>query len=306
LRVVVTGGSGFIGRRVVGVLADAGHEVTVVSRHGEASRAASGKDVGVDRRARYARGDVSSGDGLVEAMRGHDAVIHLVGIIAEKGRQTFAAVHVGGTSKVIEAAQQAGVRRYLHMSALGADPASRSGYARSKGEAEAVVRSSGLDYTIFRPSLVFGPGDDFFGRVLRNLVSQAPIVPVIGAGEFPFRPVWVGDVARAFLGALEDPSTAGKIFDVTGPREYTFRELLQLELKALGKRKPLVGVPIALMNAAVPLMNLLPNPPITRDQYAMLLAGNTADPEPARRALKLELRPLEGELPGILKGAPLH
>ncbi len=290
LRVLVTGATGFVGKAVVAELLRRGHSVFAGSREGKGLPGAAG-----------VKADVTSQASMLSAVNQvqPDAVVHLVGIIAEKGEQTFGRVHVEGTRNVLSAVP-AGAR-YLHMSALGADPASNSGYSSTKGQAEQLVRASNLAYTSFEPSLIFGPGDDFFGRVLRNLVSQAPIVPQIGDGQFPFRPVSLQDVAAAFAGALERPETERQTYQLTGPAEYTFRQLLQLELGALGKRKPVVAVPLALMNLAVPLMQLLPSPPITKDQYAMLLEGSTADPEPARRAFELPMLNLEEELPKLLR-----
>ena len=289
LRVLVTGATGFVGQAVVAELARRDHQVFAGSRSGTALPGATGLKADVTR--------LESLQAAVAEAR-PDAVIHLVGIIAEKGEQTFGAVHVEGTRNVLAAAPRQA--RYVHMSALGANPGSRSGYSATKGQAEQLVRSSPLAWTIFEPSLIFGPGDDFFGRVLKNLVSQAPIVPQIGDGHFPFRPVSVQDVAQAFALALERPETAGQTFELTGPVEYTFRRLLELELAALGKHKPIAPVPLPLMNLMVPLMNLLPTPPITNDQYAMLLEGNTGDPEPARKAFDLPMLNLETELPKLL------
>jgi NADH dehydrogenase len=301
MKVLVTGATGYVGFYVMQALINAGHEVVGLTRNGKRSRTASGIDLGVHPRAEYRAGNVADGAGLREAMQGVQAVVHLVGIIAEKGNQTFQRVHVDGTRNLIDAANAAGIRRYVQMSALGAGPQATSGYSSSKYQAEQLVHQSGLDWTIFRPSLIFGRGDDFFGRVLKNLVSQGPVVPQIGDGSFPFRPVWVGDVASAFAQAVGNPATVGQTYDLVGPREYTFKQLLELEMQTLGMKKPLIPVPLAVMDIMVPLMNLVPAiAPITKDQYAMLKAGNTADPTPMNAAFKLEWRELERVLPEVL------
>lgn len=292
MRVLVTGGTGFVGRAVVGELLGRGHTVYAGSRRGDAPPGAHGVKL-----------DVTDAGSVLRAVgeASPEAVIHLVGIIAEQGTQTFTRVHLEGTQHVLAATPRQA--RYLHMSALGAREDSASGYSRSKAQAERLVRESGLSWTIFQPSLIFGVGDDFFGRVLRELVSTAPVVPMIGDGSFPFRPVSVQDVARAFAGALEQPETVGQTYTLTGPEEFTFRQLLEMELAALGRRKPIVPVPLALMNLMVPAMQVLPKPPITRDQYAMLKEGNTAPNEPARSTFSLPMLRLEDHLPGIVAGA---
>jgi len=291
VRVLVTGGSGFVGRAVAAELAQHGHDVTVGSRSGESVADVRGVSLDVT--------SAASVQAAVESVR-PDAVVHLVGIIAEAGAQTFQRVHVDGTRHVLAALPDG--TRVLHMSALGARHDAASAYARSKARAEALVQERGLPWTVFRPSLIFGPGDDFFGRVLRGLVLTGPVVPVIGDGSFPFRPVSVQDVAQAFARALQDENgTVGRVFELTGPVEYRFDELLRLELQALGKRKPFVRVPLWLMRAVVPLMQVLPRPPITRDQFAMLVEGNTADPAPARDALGLRMRRLDEDLPALLR-----
>ncbi|WP_221088647.1 complex I NDUFA9 subunit family protein [Deinococcus aquaedulcis] len=289
MNILVTGASGFVGQAVVRELVARGHTVWAGSRRGEAVAGAQGLTL-----------DVTDPGSVERAVGASDpaAVVHLVGIIAETGTQTFERVHVAGTRHVLAATPRHA--RYVHMSALGAREDSASGYSSSKGRAEALVRASGLRWTIFQPSLIFGPGDDFFGRVLRELVSTAPVVPQIGDGSFPFRPVGVADVARAFATAAESDVGLGDTFALTGPEEFTFRQLLELELQALGKRKPIVPVPLPLMNLAVPLMQVLPRPPITRDQYAMLKEGNTAPNEPAKSVFGLSMQRLQDVLPQIV------
>lgn len=293
MKVLVTGATGFVGRRVVQDLLATGHQVYAGSRGGKEVPGATG--------AKGITLEVTNPDSVRRAVDSvqPEAVIHLVGIIREKGNQTFEAVHTQGTQNLLEALKPYG-SRFVHMSALGAAQDSPSGYSSSKARAENAVKASALPYTIFRPSLIFGPSDDFFGTVLKNLVSLPPVVPIIGDGLFPFRPVWVGDVSRAFVRALELPQSVGQSFDLTGPTEYTFKELLTLELAALGRKKPMLHVPLFLMNLLVPMMQILPNPPITKDQYAMLKAGNTANPSPAREVFGLEMQSLETWLPHIL------
>ena len=300
MNVLVTGATGYVGNYVVTALLAAGHAVTAVSRNGAKSSTASGKDLGTIPGVKYVAADIGGGTGLPEAMTGCDAVINLVGIIAQRAEQTFQRVHVDGTRHLIDAAQALGIKRFVQMSALGAAAGAASRYSATKFEAEELLRKSDLEWTIFRPSLIFGIGDDFFGRVLKNLVAT-PIVPQIGDGLFPFRPVWVGDVAQCFAQSLTNAATIGQTYDLVGPQEYTFRQLLDLEMDTLGGRKPVVPAPIFLMNIAVPLMQMLgPLAPITTDQYAMLKAGNTADPTKMQQTFKLEGRSLETELPKVL------
>jgi uncharacterized protein YbjT (DUF2867 family) len=291
VKVLVTGATGFVGRAVVQDLLLAGHQVFAGSRGGKAVHQAQGVSLEMTNPESVAR--------AVDTAQ-PEAVLHLVGIIREKGSQTFEAVHHQATRSLLEALKPYR-SRFVHMSALGAALDAPSGYSSSKARAEDAVRASALPYTIFRPSLIFGPGDDFFGNVLKNLVSLPPVVPVIGDGLFPFRPVWVGDVSRAFVRALELPHSVGQSYDLTGPTEFTFKELLSLELAALGRKKPMLHVPLFAMNLMVPLMQILPNPPITKDQYSMLKAGNTANPSPAREVFGLAMESLEAWLPRILQ-----
>lgn len=280
-RVLVTGATGFVGRAVVAQLLQNGHEVWAVSRRGDCVGAAEGIPLDVTR--------AQSVTAAIESVQ-PEVVVHLVGIIDER-EQSFEMVHIEGTRHLLKVLPR-GVR-FLHMSALGADLDSESAYSRTKAHAERLVREASLHgghgATIFRPSLIFGEGDDFFGRVLKDLVTLPPVVPQIGDGHFPFSPISVEDVALAFSRALSRPNTADRTYELVGKDTFTFRELLLLEMRVLGLNKPLIPVPLALMDRMVPLMGLFSKPPITTDQYAMLKAGNTADHEPAARALDLPL-----------------
>ncbi|KGQ22709.2 complex I NDUFA9 subunit family protein [Thermus filiformis] len=286
MRVLVVGGTGFVGRHLVARLLEGGHTPLVLSRKaGELPKGAV-----------HLPGDITR---EVPELKGVEAAIYLAGIIRERG-QTFRAVHVEGVRNLLEGMRRAGVGRLLHMSALGARRGTGSRYFETKAQGEELVQGSGLDWTIFRPSLIFGPGDEFFGKILKGLVlAPLPFVPLIGDGGFPFRPVYVGDVAQAFAGALER-GLLGR-FDLVGPKEYTFRELLLLTMEVLGRRKPFLPIPLALMDLLVPLLSPLPFAPITRDQYLMLKEGNTAPFPEALRPLLPEPRSLEEVLPTYLR-----
>jgi uncharacterized protein YbjT (DUF2867 family) len=297
LNILLIGGTGYVGSHLTRTLLARGHAVYTLSR--KARPTGRVRDVGQG--ARHVRGNAATGEGLEEAVQGMDAVVYLVALIRERGGQTFQGTIVDGVRHTIAAMRKAGVGRLLHMSALGAARGTGSRYLEAKAEAEEWVRGSGLEWTIFRPSLIFGEGDEFFGGVLRGLITAPlPFIPQIGDGHFPFRPVWVGDVAEAFAQALEKPQTIGQAYELVGPREYSFRQLLLLMQQALGSRKPILPIPLFLMDLLVPLVSPLPFAPITLDQYRMLKAGNTADPGPMQAVFALEGRSLEAELPAIL------
>jgi len=296
MKVLIIGGSGFVGSHLTRHLLDQGHQVTVASRQGKAS--VSG--------ARYVVADAARNSGLLEAAQSQDALIYLVGIIRERGDQTFQQAHVDGVRNSLQAAQSAGIKRFIHMSALGAAKGTGSRYFETKAQAEELVQQSGLNWTILRPSLIFGPGDDFFAGTLKGLVqAPAPFIPQVGDGHFPFRPIWIGDVAAAFEQSLNLQRSVGSAYNLVGPEEYTLRDLLLLVRHSLGSHKPLFPVPLALMDLLVPLISGLAFSPITKDQYIMLKVGNTADPAPMQAAFSLEQRSLEAELPQILSAKRL-
>jgi NADH dehydrogenase len=291
MKVLLVGGSGYVGGHMARHLLEQGHQVTIASRRGEGSL----------KGVQYISADAVKGEGLEEAAQGHQALIYLVGIIRERGDQTFRQAHVEGVSHSLAAARSGGIRRFVHMSALGVAPGTGSRYYETKALGEELVQASGLDWTILRPSLIFGQGDEFFSRVLKGLVTAPlPFIPQIGDGSFVFRPIWAGDVAMAFAQALSRPATIHRSYNLVGPKEYTFRELLLLVRDTLGYRKPLLSIPLALMDLVVPLISPLPISPITLDQYRQLKLSNTADPRYMRGAFSLSERSLEVELPGML------
>lgn len=295
VQVLLTGATGFVGSEVLRHLLARGHRVRALVRPGSRRAEASDADgqaagAAVERVA----GDILDAESVRRAAQECDAVVHLVGIIRELPRRgmTFQRIHVDGTRHVVEAARSAGVRRFVHMSALGARAEATAAYHRSKFAAEELVRNSGLEYTIFRPSVIFGPRDEFI-NMLADLMRKAPLVPVIGDGRYRLQPVAVEDVAQGFAGALGHPRTAGETYDVGGPEAYTYLDLLRQIGETTGRRPRFVHLPLGLMRALVPYLQHLPGFPITRDQLVMLLEGNTCDSSGFYRDLAIEPTPLE-------------
>ena len=276
MRVLVTGGSGFLGREVTSRLVAAGHEVRVLARGRRPVQA------GVE----FVAGSVLDPASLPAACAGCEGVIHLVGIISELREQTFEAVHTGGTRALLQAAVGSGVRHWVQVSALGSRPQAPARYHRSKWEAEELVRASGLVFTIFRPSLVYGPGDGFT-NLFRKLSRWSPVLPLIGGGNSLVQPVAVADVARCLVSALTLPAAAGRTLDLCGPDRLSYREVIRAVLRASGRRRLLVPIPwlLARVQAWVlervwPLV-LGQAAPLNRDQLKMLAEDNVGDPGPA-------------------------
>ncbi len=270
-QVCIIGGSGFIGRAIVRQAIGADYRVTVACRHPERAR-----DLMVNG-ARLVKVDVTTGAGLQEAVAGQDCVINLVGLLFERGRYSFSAAHVKGTEHILQACKEAGVDQYLHMSALGAGKVPASLYSRTKGEAETRVRQSGLNWTIFRPSIVYGEGDSFFNK-FKSMTALLPVLPVI-AGGTRFQPVWVEDVARAFVSSIGNYHVKGQIYALGGPKDYSFMELMQLLMSALGRCRLLIPVPTFAAKIMATFMQLLPVPPLTPDQLKLLQHDNVVDGE---------------------------
>jgi uncharacterized protein YbjT (DUF2867 family) len=287
--VFVTGATGFVGRVVIHALRAEGFKVRCLVRRG------SEHDLRGQEAIERVEGDVLVRQSLDEGMGGCDAVVHLVGIIREHRRRgiTFERLHVDATLNVLGAATAAGVRRYLHMSALGASASARSQYHQTKWLAEEAVRASALPWTIFRPSIIYGKGDAFVS-MLAGMIRRLPVVPVIGEGRQKLQPIVVEQVAEAFQRALSRPETIKQIYDVGGPDAVTIVELLDAIGLALGRRHVRkVHLPIALMRTLAVGLQTIPAFPLTTDQIAMLGEDNTCDPTPFFRAFKLTPVPLK-------------
>ena len=270
--VTVFGGSGFIGRHLIGRLARQGWIVRVAVRR--PSRAGFLKPMGEVGQVTPIRAPIQDQIAVESAVAGADAVINLVGILYERGPQTFAAVHAHGAQAVATAAAAAGVERLVQVSALGADHHGEADYARSKSAGEAAVRTAFPNAVILRPSVVFGPEDSFFNR-FATIARLSPVLPLFGGGGGTrFQPVYVCDVADAIARSVTDPACAGRIYELGGPHTYTFKELMELLLRQIHRRRLLVPWPFALAEFQARFFELLPVPPLTRDQVRMLRRDN--------------------------------
>lgn len=272
MRIFVTGGTGYVGRPIVRQLIAEGHIVTLLTRK-ERNAESLGKDVSV------VVGDLQEPASLHLGLHQAEAVVHLVGIIRERPSrgETMQRVHVDGTTALLRAAIKAGVSRFLHMSALGARADAPGLYHRSKWEAEKQVRQSGLAFTIFRPSVIFGPGGPGPNFVLQlaNAVSQLPFVPMLGDGQFLLQPVHTATVSDVFVQSLTKPETIGETFEVGGPTLVTYRDVLRQITAVLDTRKPTIEIPLVAMDMAVKWLSWTNLFPLTQDQLTMLREGNT-------------------------------
>lgn len=294
MKVFVTGGTGHVGESVVRLLSETGHESRILSRDAEAARPWTASIP----RAYPTRGDITANtaDQLAELVSKFEAVIHIVGIIIEKGTPGFEAVHVEGTRRMVEAAKRAGVKRFIHMSALGAREGAASRYHQTKFAAEQIVRESGLDWTIFRPSIIYGQRDEFL-NTFAGIARIAPLLPVIGSGRGKLQPIWVEDVARCFVRALDMSETFGQTYDMGGDTAHSIKEIMRLLLRAMGKRRILAHMPVSVARFKARLFDYMPiRPPITEDQIIMLGEDNVCDPAPLKSAFDLSLRPMEDYL----------
>ena len=271
MRIFLAGGTGFVGGHVRQALLAGGHSIRLlVHRKGVGAPTAGIEEI---------EGDATLPGSFADKVRGCDATINLIGIIREApGRGvTFQRLHVEATRNILAAAREAGVKRHLQMSALGTHADSEARYFKSKYQAETEVRRSGLDYTIFRPSIIFGPEDDFINK-LAAMMRTIPVMPVIGDGEYQLQPIAADDVARCFAEALEKPETIGGTYELCGVDRLSYNELLNTIGRVLGKSSvPKIKNPLPLMRLVVPFLEGFSFFPITSDQIAMLVQGNTCD-----------------------------
>lgn len=299
MRIILLGGSGFLGRHLVQALTEDGHTCTVLTR-ARAQRSTWKLKSGVT----LVEADVYDTAALEKQISGAGAVVSMAGILNEAGfgGKGFDKVHVKLVEGVIEACRAAGVRRLLHVSALNAGQG-KSHYLRSKGQAEqALLAADDLDVTIFQPSVIFGPGDDFFNR-FAMMLSLAPVMPLACPGS-RLQPVYAGDVAAAMVTALDDPMTYGQSYQLAGPLDYTLKELVQWTARTMGKKRWIIGLPGPLSAAMAAVMNLVPGKPLSWDNYLSLQTDNISDDNGLKR-LGITPRAIDTVVPDYLVGS-LH
>ncbi len=274
MRVLLTGGTGFVGREVTRQLVAAEHQVRVLVRSGSEQKLVQPQELEIH------TGEISDTNSLKDALNECDAVIHLVGIIREfpaKGI-TFERLHVETTRALIAAAEAAGIKRFVHMSANGVRPNAQAVYHQTKWAAEELLRASTLDWTILRPSIIFGPEGEFV-TMLADLIRKMPIIPVIGKGNYRMQPVAISEVAASFVKALSLSATIGHTYQVGGREDYTYEEILDHTGAAIG-HSPVRKLhhPVFMMKPVIKLLEGASAFPITSDQLTMMLEGNVCDP----------------------------
>ncbi len=271
--ILVTGASGYVGNNLVRRLVELGRPVRAMVGNVEKAVARL-RDV--EPKIEIVKGDVTRPETLAEWMQGVDTVIHLVAIAIEKGRGTYEAVNTQGTINVVEAAKAAGAKRFINMSQLGASSKVPYRFLTSKGIAQEYVAQSGLEWTALRPSVIWGPQDEFANSFARLIWLTPIFFPIIGNGKAEFQSVYVGDVVEAFVKCLDDRSTIGQEYEVAGPEVLTIREIENRVLKALGTSRIMIPAPIPLLRPVVGLMQIvLPKPPVTTSLLDLLAVPNT-------------------------------
>jgi len=299
--VTVFGGSGFVGRHVIRALAKRHYRIRVAVRRPELSGHL--QPLGRVGQIHAVQANVRHRGSVAAAVRDADVVVNLVGILFERGRQRFDAVQTAGAEAVAQAAALHGAR-LVHMSALGADEASPSAYARSKAAGEAAVLAAAPGATIFRPSIVFGPEDDFFNK-FAALARMMPALPLVGGGKTRFQPVFAGDVAAAFAAAAAGKTKPGTTYELGGTEVLSFRELMQYVLATIQRRRLLLPTPFWLAKMQATLLQLLPTPLLTRDQVELLRRDSVVSEAATRegrtlRGLGIESTSMQAIVPSYL------
>lgn len=298
-RVTVFGGTGFLGRRIVRHLHDAGFAVRIASRHPDRGRSPfPGEGSGIE----SVHADVTDDASVATAISGAWAVVNAVSLYVERGKRTFRSVHVEAAGRVAMLARRAGVEMVVHVSGIGSDAASASPYIRSRGEGEAVVLGEFPVARLIRPAVMFGAGDAFL-TPLATMLRHLPVFPMFGRGTTRLQPAYVDDVAEAIARVLQAPA-AGRAYELAGPQVYTYRTLLRTISGSMAKKPFLFPFPFKLWHAIGYLSEILPSSPLTRNQVELMEKDNIPDPEaPGFEALRISPQGIEDILPQILQAA---
>jgi NADH dehydrogenase len=275
--IFVVGAAGFIGSHLVRELKKQGHAVRCLARSEE--KASRFVEQGFEARV----GDITDQDSLRKALDGVHTVVNLAGIIAERTGQSFEAIHVQGTENLLAESAQAGVQHFFYQSALGAALSSNARYHTTKAQAEEAVKSSGIPCTIFRPSLVVGPGDGFTTKVKDIISAPGPVIPVPGKGEARFQPIFVDDLVKCFLSILQDPEALGRTYELGGPEHLSYNHLVQDIAAAMGVEKKLVHIPMGLAALGTWILSKTPYSPATPEQLMLLDTDNICDKDTVKR-----------------------
>ena len=274
--VTVFGGAGFLGRRIVRHLRDREFPVRIASRHPDRGHSRLGRDDDPQLRSVYA--DIRGERSVADALAGAYAVVNTVSLYVERGQETFHSVHVESAERVATQAHQAGVKRLIHLSGIGADRASQSRYIQTRGEGELVVAAAFADAHIIRPAVMFGPDDAFLTTIL-NLLRRLPIYPMFGRGLMRLQPAYVEDVAEAVARIIERADAKPGIFEFGGPRVYSYEEFLRAVAHQAGLAPRLIPIPFAVWHALAWASEILPNPLLTRNQVELMQIDTVSSPE---------------------------
>ncbi len=278
----MAGATGFIGRNLVRVLLEKGHKVRCLARSENSAEKCRAR--GIEPFA----GDIGKPETLHGAMEGISIAVNLTGIIEEKGGQTFETVHIEGTKALAKEASKAGVGHFIQQSALGADMNSRARYHSTKAKGERAVADTGISHTIFRPSLVIGPGDGFTQKVSGIINSPSPVIPVPGSGKARFQPVYVEDLVRCFVSVITEPEKRGRTYELGGPEHLTYNEIVRSLAHALGVKKKLVHIPLGLASLGVKLLEHTPLRQATSEQLMLLNTDNICELDSVSRHFGFE------------------
>jgi len=274
--VTVFGGSGFVGRHTVRALARAGYRIRVAVRRPHTAHFL--RPLGDVGQVELVQANIRDDNSVLSALDGADIAINLVGILYASGKQSFKAIQADAPGRIARLAKSAGVDQLIHVSAIGASLSANANYAKTKAQGEVQLREGFPDAVVLRPSIIFGPEDDFFNR-FASLARFLPFLPLIGGGHTRFQPIYVDDVAEAILAAIEMPQAKGQTFELGGPCVYTFKELLRYILTVTQRRRLLIPLPFGLAKFQAFFLGLLPSPMLTMDQVELLKADNVVGME---------------------------